>query len=158
VDLFVGLVVILAVGMVGNVIFWRGVLRMREASRVGRADPRHQESARQWLSLSAEQRRAAMAQMRRGEAISDPQTARMALAHDRLDREPLPAAHLRRAATLSVALVSFAFIGVGVGAHVSLFVGLGVVLLVLTVTGRIWLRNVHVRAERSRKATRALHG
>ena len=140
--------------LVGTVGTWRGMRKARKAVELRQTDPRVADKLRRWWSLSAEQRAAAMEAQRRGEAITDPETARAAFD----DASVHPASYLVRPMRVGTFLVAILFIVIGVVWQVVASLVMGVVFLVALTGMELWFRRRFALIERSREATRALHG
>jgi hypothetical protein len=112
----------------------------------------------QWHSLSPEQRRVAVAEMRRGKAISDAETATVALASGFFDTGPSLAIYPRREMSVSTILFALGAVGIGLAADLTFLVVIGAVVLLTEAAFQLRFATLRRRRDRSRRATQTLHG
>jgi hypothetical protein len=134
--------------------------RFVTAVRARRQDPQNSERVRGWTSLSADQRHAATLEARRGEAVTDPETAAVMLRAGTFDpvRAPFPWA-LPAATVVGIAFgVGAISLGLGYDIIFPILIGVGSVVAGVMSAILMWRqRTRRVLLKRSRRATEARH-
>jgi hypothetical protein len=153
-DPLVGAAILLGAVVLGGVILVRGVRRAQDGPQALQDERR----AEAWRSLSPEQRQAAGAELRSGRAISDPAAAAVMLSNGIFDSRQSLLASITRVASIDLLLVATAMTVIGFGLDVVFLSVPGVVMLLALGAAEVMLRRSYARADRSRRATEALHG
>ena len=146
------------IALVVSTVSLRALTRSARDASARENDPQYAEQASRWRSLKPEQRRAAVAEVRRGEPISDPETATVALAAGLFEYGPSLATYPYRAMALPATVFGLGAIGIGIAADLTFLVVVGGLLLLSEVWFQLRFATLRRRRDRSRQATQVLHG